>query len=729
MRSTRQPCLWVVGSLALIVGAMFGAHPLVAAGGEPYGPPNVRPWFIRGEILETRHDPSQCASLPPGEIGCDDLLTAGLGQTGLGSGALPAIADPVNPTAAELRRRAIHSNYRALVDTTTGGGYGTLYGPTVPLSGAPPLPDLVEGRIPGDEFLAFASIPLLQKNVTMMVQVPSTFDPYDPCIVTAPSSGSRGVYGAIATAGEWGLKRGCAVAYTDKGTGTGAHNLGTNTCNLITGERADAAAAGRDCNFRARLSEDNRAEFNAETPNRFAFKHAHSQENPEALWGQHVLQSIELAFFVLNEKFGYHHGGKVYQTITPEKTIVIASSVSNGGGASMRAAEQDKKGLIDGVAVSEPNVNPEFRHFGIKQGDRPVFFDHSKSLYDYTTLLNVYQGCANRDPAAGALLNLTPAALGENRCASLREKGLLTTDTLLEQAAEAQQILNDSGILPEQNIVQPSHWFLNVAQSIAKTYADAYGRFSVRRNLCGFSFGASDGTGNPIPLSAAAEAVLFGVSNGIPPTGGVNLINNDAVGGATENRVSVSASTNRQDQNLDGALCLRALATGVDPENGNPLRGGKRIRHERIAFGIEQIRASGDLNGIPTVYATGRSDAILALNHTSRAYVGLNRLVERRRSNLRYYEVTNAQHLDVLNGVPGFNERFIPLHHYFIQALDLMYEHLKHGTRLPPSQVIRTTPRGTGAPQITLANLPPIEQVPDPGARIRFQGGVLRIPE
>ena len=88
----------------------------------------------------------------------------------------------------------------------------------------------------------------------MMVQIPDTFDPSNACIITAPSSGSRGVYGAIATAGEWGLKRGCAVAYTDKGTGTGAHNLQTNTVNLMRGERADAAIAGDDSNFTAALS-------------------------------------------------------------------------------------------------------------------------------------------------------------------------------------------------------------------------------------------------------------------------------------------------------------------------------------------------------------------------------------------------------------------------------------------------------------------------------------------
>ena len=52
----------------------------------------------------------------------------------------------------------------------------------------------------------------------MMVQIPDTFDPTNPASSPRTSSGSRGVYGAIGTAGEWGLKHGCAVAYTDKGT-------------------------------------------------------------------------------------------------------------------------------------------------------------------------------------------------------------------------------------------------------------------------------------------------------------------------------------------------------------------------------------------------------------------------------------------------------------------------------------------------------------------------------
>jgi hydroxybutyrate-dimer hydrolase len=98
------------------------------------------------------------------------------------------------------------------VDITRGGGYGRLFGPNVAPDGtATSLP----GKIPGTESLAFANDESGQR-VGLMVQVPRSFDPRRPCIVAAPSSGSRGLYGAIGTAGDWGLKHGCAVAYTDK---------------------------------------------------------------------------------------------------------------------------------------------------------------------------------------------------------------------------------------------------------------------------------------------------------------------------------------------------------------------------------------------------------------------------------------------------------------------------------------------------------------------------------
>jgi hydroxybutyrate-dimer hydrolase len=664
----------------------------------------------------------------------DDLLTAGIGKSGIQSSAAPGFADFENPTVAELRRLAIYNNYRALVDTTSGGGFGRLYGPNVAADGT--VTD-GEGLIPGIEIIGVRRKGFGGLNVTMMVQIPDSFNPDQPCIVTAPSSGSRGIYGAIGTAGEWGLKNGCAVAYTDKGTGTGAHDLQNDKVNLISGERANARDAGRESSFTAMLSPRQQAEFNEETPNRFAFKHAHSQANPEKDWGQDLLISIEFAFEMLNRELGQSAstGGKVLPVaLTPEKrfrpenTIVIASSVSNGAGSSVRAAEEDKKGLIDGIAVSEPNVNPEpSRRFAIIQGGGAPFSDHSKSLLNYFTLLNVYQGCANAAPGlAAAPLNFAPAPA---RCASLRGLGLLKADDLAGQAAEAQAIINDYGFLPEQNSLQPSHWFINVPQGIAVTYTNSYGRFRVISNICDYSFAATDPVSNaPIPLSSIAEAQLFATSNGIPPTGGINLVNNAAAGGALLDRAS------SPDQNLTGALCLRGLATGADPVAGARLSGIGQARHRVIENGIREIRASGNLRGIPAIFVTGRDDAVLPPNHTSRAYFGLNQIVEKGRGNLRYIEVLNAHHLDTLNALAnfGFAERWISLHYYFNQALDLMLDHLRNGAPLPPSQVVRTTPRGPGTPPppaLVPANLPPISFAPDAGSLITFDGQAVRIPD
>jgi len=642
----------------------------------------------------------------------NDLLTAGLGRAGL-QGAVPGFADPLNPTAEELRRRAIFVNYGALVDVSTAGGYGTFWGPNVQADGTVTSG---QGLIAGDESIAFASQPD-GSRITVMVQVPDTYDPAHGCIVAAPSSGSRGVYGAIATAGEWGLKHGCAVAYTDKGTGTGFDDLQQGKVTLLRGEVAPVATAGKDSQFTADLSASERAAFNAANPDRFAFKHAHSQVNPEADWGRYVLQSIRFAFTVLKEKYPGNR-------INKRNTLVIASSVSNGGGASLRAAEQDRRGLIDGVAVAEPNVNPEYvNRFAIVQGSRAPVTRHSRTLFDYVTLQNVYEGCANAAPAlAKTPLNL---AASPDRCTALQAAGLLTGATVADQAAEAQTVLNDFGILPEQNDTQGALWYLYVPQSIAMTYANAYGRFSVADSLCGYSFAATAAT-KPAPLAPATEAILFSLSSGIPPTGGISLINDLAPAGPVEDRVSTA------DQDLRGALCLRSLALGRDAVTGGALSEAEAAQSQRIHEGIEDIRANGNLHGIPAVIVTGRGDDILPPNFASRAYLGLNHVREGRHSQLRYIEVTNAQHLDAVLGVAGLNSTYVPLHRYYIAALDMLYAHLRSGGPLPVSQVVHTKPRGTNSdgsvPALTTENVPPIAAAPGSDA-ITVSEGVVHIPE
>jgi hydroxybutyrate-dimer hydrolase len=655
----------------------------------------------------------------------NDLLTGGLGSTGLGSATAPAPANPLAPAADELRKIAIYTNYRALVDPTRGGGYGSLYGPAVPISGTDPLPN--DGRIAGDEYITFDDGDGSGKeNVTLMVQIPSTFDPNNACLITGPSSGSRGIYGAIATAGEWGLKHGCAVAYTDKGSGIGADDLQNNKVDLIQGQLVSASQAKHNSIFTAKLTGAALGAFNAANPNRFAFKHAHSQENPEQDWGRYVLDSIRFAFEILGQKYG----GKV----TKRNTIVISASVSNGGGASLRAAERDKERLIDGVAVAEPNVNPVYSPaFVIQQGNSAPIVRHSRPLIDYITLLNVYQGCANGASAnANAPLNfLNSPALTAGRCASLHALGLLQSAATDAQAAEAQAIINNYGILPEQNLIQPGYWFGSVARSISMTYANAYSRSGVADNICNFSFAAIDAGSHPAPASPAAEAIFFGTLNGIPPSGSVGLINNAADGGPAEDRVSVNKGV--ADQNLNGALCLRSIATGKDAVTGEPLGAGdpRRALAARIDTGVAEILAAGRLHGIPAIIVTGRNDGILPPNFASRAYYGLNKTLETAKSPLYYYEVLNASHLDSFNQFPGYDANYIPLHRYYLQALDLMYGHLKNKSPLPPSQIVRTTPRGTAggiANPITLANVPPISPSPAGGDVIQFTPGKVFIP-
>lgn len=694
----------------LMLCALIGASG-VAAAAPPF---SERPEFLQGSVQSTWYDGVT-----------NDLLTGGLGASGLQNPAPPAFDDALNPTPAELRRLAIYNNYRALVNTVPGGGYGSFFGPGVGSDG--------DGLIAGHEYLAYMTVPGSDTPVTVMAQVPDSFDPRRPCLVTAPSSGSRGIYGAIGTAGEWGLKKGCAVVYTDKGTGTGAHNLASNMAQRIDGT---PTPADEPVQFRADLSVQERGDFNADWPDRFAWKHAHSGVNPEADWGRHVLQSIEFGFYVLNEQYGRALGnGETLETIRPRNTLVIASSVSNGGGASVRAAELDDRGLIDGIAVSEPNLNPVVdRSFTIRQGDGPVISDHSRSLLDYTTAVAVYQGCANQAPGIrdqaplNALFN--PPAIGENICQSLASKGLVTGVTVEEQATDALRILNeDFGIQPEQNLLAPVHFGLSVAQSIAMAYANAYGGAGVQDRLCGISLAATDAFGSVTLLPPASEAALFATSNGIPPTGGVNLVNDLAVGQPTLLAASVSASSGLADHGLDALLCLRALASGQDPVTGEPLNGEQALWADRIAAGISAVRATGDLRGKPAVFVTGRADAILPINHTSRPYVGLNRRVEGKHSGLRYYEILNAHHLDVLNGFDGIAERYVPLHHYYFQALDLVWEHLTDKLPLPPSQVVRTVPRGSLTTPLAEANLPVIRAEPAPGDRISFTGNQLRIPE
>ncbi|MBW3509887.1 D-(-)-3-hydroxybutyrate oligomer hydrolase [Janthinobacterium sp. NKUCC06_STL] len=635
----------------------------------------------------------------------NDLLTAGLGKTGL-AGATPAYANVEQPTPLELRRNAIYANYRAVLDIAANSGYGTLYGPNVDASGNV---GTGEGLVAGSEYIAYADDGSGKKNVTLMVQVPASFDPDHACIVTGTSSGSRGIYGAIGSSGEWGLKKGCAVAYADKGSGTGLYVFEDDSVNLQNGLRAGRVAASKSALFAPDLSDAERLAWVGSNPNRIAFKHAHSQQNPEKDWGKVTLQAVEMAYYVLNERYGVlaRDGSARVVRLTPKNTITIASSISNGAGSALLAAEQDSKGLIGGVAVSEPQIQPAASSaYTVRQGGAAVA-NPGRALFDYATYAALYQPC------------IASVAGNAGRCTALVAKGLLNGADLAAQQADARQRLRAYGWLVDSDPLQAAHAGTNIL--VAVTYAYAYGKFSVADKVCGFTFAQTDGGGNPIAFTSAQKAVSFAAQNGILG----NVVYENSVGGARVYTAGVSPSNSLADQSLDGFLCLRSLATGRDTVSGANLQGTLAAQSVRVRAGMAEVAASGKLNGKPAIIVHGRSDTLIPVNHASRAYVGLNAAVEGN-SQLRYIEVTNANHFDSFSS--ALPTLIVPLHVYLNRALDAMYAHLHAKQALPPSQVVRTVTRADASTLITNVNVPAIAATPAPGNVIGVTGTVVDIP-
>lgn len=684
----------------------------------------------------------------------NDLLTAGLGKTGIG-GAAPGFADPLNPTAAELRRRAIYTGYRAVIDPTVAGGYGTLYGPNIDINGNDTLG---EGKVAGKEYLAFIDDGTGRKNVTVMVQLPANFDTSRPCIVTAPPSGSRGIYGAMGTAADWGLKHRCAIAASDAGKGVGYQDLAADKVNLIDGRLVTRTSAGSNATFASDLTGSALTAFNSAFPNRIAYKHIYSQQNPEKDWGRNTLDSIRFAFWVINENYGTFDAGagKRIVDFKPDNTIVITSSISNGGTQSLQAAEQDTDGLIDGIAVAEPNAQPNaMTGVTVNFGGQAVA-NAGKPLVDYFTYRMLYEVCASISALAQAPNGIRPGWFGfgtaplgsaltqvsgvelqtiaQGRCQSLADKGLITGTTTAQQADAALAKMQQYGWSdPLAQALIASHYRLADVY-VAAGYVIAYGKFSVSDNVCGLSLANVDAAGNVAAQVPAVQASLFSTSNGLN-TGG-EVIYNDSVGGARSYHIGVSPSTGRMDGSLDAFLCLRNMVTGVDTVTGGPLSGAAAASSQRVRAGMAETLLTGNLRNKPTVIVAGRSDALVPVDHAARAYTAFNSRAESN-ANVRYYEIENGNHFDAFlpnaagGGVQGYDALLVPVHVYFNQAMDLVWARLTGNATLPASQVVRAVPRGGtpgAAPQITKANVPPIATTPAAANTITLINGTINVP-
>lgn len=490
------------------------------------------------------------ASTPPGAIYSrhygpeEDLLSAGLGIAGLRRMQPPPCADPVAPSAAELRRRAIWSAWRGIADLRPGGAAGEQ------------LP-----QIPGREFSALATAPGARHPHRVLLQLPDHFDPARPCLVVAPASGSRGIYGALAVAGPWALPRGCAVVYTDKAAGSDYVDLDSGLGAALDG----------------RLGEGADRVFSPETAavSGLAFKQAHSQDNPEADWGAQVRQAIAFGLQQLAECFPRHG-------LDAHRTRVIGLGISNGGGALLRAAESDD-GLLDAVLVGAPNV------YADAPGARP--------LYDYATLAALYLPCAlaalDDLPDSEAMRALH--RLGQQRGRALAARGLLPGRDAASRARAARALLEAEGF-PESALRSGSLCLaLDLWRSIAVAYASGYGRFAAGAHPCGFDYGIAPG---PEALRQCLRATWWSDASGLPPGAGVVLHD-------------PWQAQQDEDPALPGLLALRALWQGRGPQAA------------RVQAGIAATRAARPRPDLPLIVLHGRDDGLILPAFSSRPYAAM----------------------------------------------------------------------------------------------------------
>jgi hydroxybutyrate-dimer hydrolase len=534
----------------------------------------------------------------------DDLLSGGLGRAGLLNPQAPVLADPAAATAAELRRRALHANWRGIADLVRS------------------VTEIAP--VPGREFHAYAQLPGARHPHRVLVQVPDGFDLRRPCLVVTATSGSRGIYGAIGSVAHYALPRGCAVASTDKGGGSGFFDLASGEGVQADGRRAPRGEALEfDPGVAAAAGET-----------RVALKHAHSGDLPEADWGRHVLQAARFGLQALDEAFP----GQA--PFTAANTRIIAFGLSNGGGAVLRAAELDDAGLLDGVVAAAPNIT----------------VDGARSLFDYATEAALLQPCALLAlPDAPAFLpEPVWRALAGARCASLRADGLVDGEDPAAQAASALAQLRARGWRSESLKLAGLQVGFDLWRAVAAAYAQSYARAGVDAPVCGYGFAQRDGFAPPRAASAGERALWWSDGSGIAPTAGVGLVDGLTTGGA--------------DPAFAGLQCLRALVGGVEPSA------------QRVQQSLAAIRASAAPR-VPTLLVHGDHDSIVPIEFSARPYLAAARAQGAR---IALWEVANAQHFDAFTALPQL-AGMAPLLPQAHAAMDALIAHLD-GAPLPGDQ-------------------------------------------
>jgi len=517
-----------------------------------------------------------------------DLVSAGLALEGL-RGTIPVPDDLEAPSVAELRAMSLHTQFSSLSAIRTANGLGELTRQGLP-------------KIAGVEIMTLRSLPGHDHSARALLQIPEGFDASRPCLVVAPASGSRGVYGAVPLAAPWALPRGCAVVYSDKGAGTDYFDHATGTGVQLNGQRV--------------RSGDSELAFEptdtAITGPLIAAAHAHSQINVEAFWGEVTLDAIRWALGQLGSRF---------ESLRPDQVTVIATGLSNGGHAVLRALEADEAGLIDAVVSVMPNISPP----------------DTAHLYEYAAMAALYQPCLLGDaefavglPFANPLL----IGAGRSRCQSLFEAGMLNEPS----PAEAGRVLREFGFDQDSLTFSAATVALDIWRVVLANYASAYLKAPADAMPCGFRFEAP-------AASPAQKQAWWATASGSPPGNGVVL-------------VDTLLDEHPTDPHFSGLRCLHALTND-----------------ERLQTSLAATRAEARWpHDIPVFIVHGQHDGLIPAVFSSRPYV------DRARANgmtVDYREIAGGQHFDAfLNVLPGEHD-WVPILPHGWAALDRAWSALQ----------------------------------------------------
>jgi hydroxybutyrate-dimer hydrolase len=344
---------------------------------------------------------------------------------------------------------------------------------------------------------------------------------------------------------------------------------------------------------------------------------------------------------------------------TAQNTMIIATGLSNGGGAVLRAAGDDVDGILAAVVALEPNIHVRGR---------------GRSFYDYATEAALWLPAAlaarDFDGVPFARVGAASPTAWALRCASLRAHGRLSTLLPTAQADEALDKLRAGGWSDEVLATAASSTSLDLWRVVSAAYASAYlkrdaahmpGGFSYRAYLTG-GLGGVGGTAD-----ATLRAAWWADGSGVPPGAGVLLA------GGTDLSL---------DPTLPGVMSLRELQTGTSVEAG-------QLRAAVDATGAELPR-----EGLPILVVHGAQDGLIPANFSSEPYVKWLRDAGRTPV---FWKVPHAQHFDAFLMFPDFGDRYAPLLPFGYAALDRAWAHVSEGRALPEDAAVRDTrPRGAG---------------------------------